>query len=116
MKVVADSCVPQFVARQLEVLQHDVIWIGDWEKDPGDLVILNFAHAQGRTVITLDKDYGELAVLEKIPHSGIVRLVDLSLQQQVEVCHQVLQRYENDLIGGAIVTVNNKRVRIRPPE
>jgi predicted nuclease of predicted toxin-antitoxin system len=116
MKLVVDTCIPRGVARELEILQHDVIWIGDWSKDPGDLAILTFAHSEKRIVVTADKDYGELAILQKIPHSGIVRLVDLSLKQQVQVSDTVLRLYENELLSGAIVTADSKRVRIRPAE
>jgi predicted nuclease of predicted toxin-antitoxin system len=115
VKIVVDSCIPQFVAHTLEV-QHDMIWIGDWEKDPGDLSILQYAYELKRVVITLDKDYGELAILHQIPHAGIVRLVDLSLKQQVEICSIVLERYEQELLEGSIITASLKRIRIRPPD
>jgi predicted nuclease of predicted toxin-antitoxin system len=55
-------------------LRHDVIWSGLWPKDPGDIAILAAAHSEQRILVTLDKDFGELAILKGLPHSGIVRL------------------------------------------
>src|SRR5688572_31568341 len=52
---------------------HDVVWCGEWSEDPGDDEILAFAHREGRILVTLDKDFGELAVVHRQPHSGIVR-------------------------------------------
>ncbi|WP_343419288.1 DUF5615 family PIN-like protein [Candidatus Flexifilum breve] len=59
-----------------------MIWAGDWGADPGDTAILERAHEEGRILITLDKDFGELVIVRRLPHSGIVRLVDLSLRAQ----------------------------------
>lgn len=42
---------------------HDAEWCGDWPHDPGDDAVLGHAHAQGRTLVTLDKDFGELAIV-----------------------------------------------------
>ena len=65
--------------------------------------------------MTLDKDFGELAIVQGMPHSGIVRLVDISAPQQAMVCIHVLGMYGEDLVKGAIVTADSKRLRIRPP-
>jgi predicted nuclease of predicted toxin-antitoxin system len=92
---------------------HDVVWTGDWEKDPGDDEILAIAHTESRVLVTLDKDFGELAVVFGQPHSGIIRLVNMSTQQQGEVCLKVLERYESSLLKGALITAERDRVRVR---
>ncbi|MGB5158171.1 MAG: DUF5615 family PIN-like protein [Desulfobacterales bacterium] len=46
--------------------------------------ILELAHKQNRVLITLDKDFGELAIVRKIPHSGIIRLVNISAKNQAD--------------------------------
>jgi predicted nuclease of predicted toxin-antitoxin system len=95
---------------------HDIEWTGDWPEDPGDREILDKAREQGRILVTLDKDFGELAVVRRIPHGGILRLVALSTRQQVAVCLAALRRYEQELEAGAIVTAEAGRIRIRPVE
>ena len=95
---------------------HDVEWVGDWSADPGDEHILATAAVQGQVLVTLDKDFGELAVLYRRPHAGIVRLVNLRAQDQGPVCAAALHRYGAQLEQGAIVTAEEQRVRIRPPD
>jgi predicted nuclease of predicted toxin-antitoxin system len=94
---------------------YDVVWTGDWTEDPGDEEILTTAYREGRILVTNDKDFGELAIVRKIPHSGILRLVNLTTKQQSAVCLQVLSLYGNELASGAIITADLGRVRIRPP-
>ena len=93
---------------------HDVTWAGDWSEDPGDAEILARAHGESRVLVTLDKDFGELAIVHGQEHSGIVRLVTLSTAQQAEMCVAVLAKYGSDLEAGSIITVEAGRVRIRP--
>lgn len=95
---------------------HDAVWAGDWAEDPGDTEILARAHAEGRILVTLDKGFGELATLRQQPHSGILRLVNWAARQQAQVCMRVLDSYGEELQGGAIVTAELGRVRIRPRE
>jgi len=40
MKVLLDTCVCGGTKNDLVSAGHDVIWTGDWEKDPGDEEIL----------------------------------------------------------------------------
>ncbi|MCC6626642.1 MAG: DUF5615 family PIN-like protein [Chloroflexi bacterium] len=115
MKVLLDSCVSGSARAPLVAAGHDVLWVGDWPIDPGDEEILARAHANGRVLVTLDKDFGELAIVRGRPHAGIVRLVGLSVRQQALVCAQVLDRYGSELAAGAIVTAGPDRLRIRPP-
>jgi predicted nuclease of predicted toxin-antitoxin system len=63
--------------------------------------------------VTLDKDFGELAIVRGLPHSGIVRLVGFGATQQGAVCLRLLADYGGELRGGAIVTAQPGRVRIR---
>jgi len=116
MKVVLDSCVSSALCPPLQTVGHDVVWVGDWPQDPGDQEIMAFAHREGRIVITLDKDFGTLAIRDRIPHSGIVRLVNISLREQTAVCEQILGKHGRILLSGAIITADQKRLRIRLPD
>jgi len=122
MKVLLDTCVPWHrppgqvwggTKNDPVSAGHDVIWTGDWEKDPGDEEILAYAEREGRVLVTLDKDFGELAIVFDLPHSGIMRLVNLPAKEQGAFCLEALKRYGKVLSDGAIVTVERNRVRIR---
>jgi len=79
--ILLDSCVWGGALPALIDLGHDAVWSGSWSKDPGDVAILAVAHAEKRILATLDKDFGELAILKGLPHSGIIRLTGFRAQQ-----------------------------------
>lgn len=116
MKVLLDSCVSSSLRPPLQVAGHDVVWTGDWLKDPGDKQILDFAYREQRIVITLDKDFGTLAIRDGQPHAGIIRLVNLSLRDQPTACEQILNTHGETLLAGAIITADQRRLRIRLPD
>jgi predicted nuclease of predicted toxin-antitoxin system len=45
-------------------------------------------------LVTLDKDFGERAVVFGEPHRGIIRLVGISARRQGETCLRTLTKYE----------------------
>ncbi|MEG4113236.1 MULTISPECIES: DUF5615 family PIN-like protein [unclassified Microcoleus] len=69
----------------------------------------------GRILVTLDKDFGELAIVRGVPHCGIIRLVNLAARQQAEVCLQAIALHGQELQSGAIITAELGRLRIRNP-
>lgn len=116
MKLLLDTCVWGGAKQILMGSGHDVIWSGDLSEDPGDEEILAKAHVESRVLVTLDKDFGELAIVRGKPHSGILRLVNLSAKQQGLVCLKVIEAYGKELQAGAIITVEPGHIRIRPPD
>ncbi len=110
-----DTCVSGALIGPLTAAGHDVLWTGDWDQDPGDDAIMAHAFLDDRILVTLDKDFGTLAVLHNKPHAGIVRLVNLSVAEQTTTIQQVLATHADDLITGAIVTAERHRLRIRRP-
>ena len=116
MHILLDSCVWGGVRAELAAAGHDVGWTGDWPEDPGDEEILARTHAEGRILVTLDKDFGELAIVYGTPHCGILRLVNIAARQQAAVCLHVLAQHGTELQAGAIVTADPGRLRLRPPD
>lgn len=114
MKLLLDSCVWGPATQELRAAGHEAEWAGDWAADPGDLAILAHAHGEQRVLVTLDKDFGELAILRGISHSGIIRLVNLLPQDHARHCLMALERHGVELLRGAIVTVEYSRIRFRP--
>ena len=89
MKLLLDSCVWGGALTRLRAAGHDVVWSGEWPADPGDEEILAQALAEGRVMVTLDKD--------------------------ADVTLHVLQLHGADLATGAIVTAEAGRLRVRLP-
>ena len=115
MKVLLDACVWGGAREPLVKAGHDVVWAGDWTTDPGDEEILEQARRNGRVLVTLDKDFGELAVIHGRAHTGILRLVGIAAQQQAAVCLQILASHGTELAAGGLLTAEPGRLRIRGP-
>ena len=115
-KLLLDSCVWGKAREELAAAGHDAVWAGDWPEDPGDEEIMARAHTEGRILVTLDKDFGHLAIVVGMPHCGIVRLVDIAAERQAPVCLHVLAQFAVELQAGAIVTAEEHRLRIRPAD
>ena len=115
MKLLLDACVWGGAAAYLRELTHDVVWAGEWPEDPGDVEILRAAKAQGRVLVTLDKDFGELAIARGAAHCGIVRLAGIKARSQGPACAEVLERFGLRLLAGTVtmVVVEPGRIRIR---
>jgi predicted nuclease of predicted toxin-antitoxin system len=62
-KLLLDTCVWGGGKSELQGLGYEVVWTGDLTEDPGDEAILDQARQQGRILVTLDKDFGELAIV-----------------------------------------------------
>jgi predicted nuclease of predicted toxin-antitoxin system len=112
VKVLLDVCVWGGARDVLAAAGHDVECAADWLRDPGDAQILAHAHQNRQALITLDKDFGEIAIVRRQSHSGIVRLVTLRAEQQGLLAVEALARYGHELTRGAIVTVEPGRVRV----
>jgi predicted nuclease of predicted toxin-antitoxin system len=54
--------------------------------------------------------------LHGVPHHGILRIERVPARRQADVCLAVLSTHADELFAGAIVTVSQGRVRIRPAD
>ena len=113
MRLLLDTCIWGGAIPELRASGHDVLWTGDWQQDPGDDEILAIAHRERRVLVTLDKDFGELAIVHERPHSGILRIVGFAARQHAGMCQRALDVHGSELATGAIVTVERGRLRIR---
>jgi predicted nuclease of predicted toxin-antitoxin system len=114
VKVLLDSCLSGVAADALRRAGHDVSWAAEWPADPGDAEIFRRAISEARILITIDKDFGELAVVQGIRHAGLIRLVGFRSGEQGNAALNLLSTYEKELEAGAILTAEPWRVRVRP--
>ena len=112
MRFLIDRCAGRKLAEWLRQTGHDVVESRDRGPDPGDRVLLQWAAQEGRVLVTIDTDFGELVFVESAPHCGLVRLPDVPVRQRIDMMALVLERYEKELQTGAIITVRPGRIRI----
>jgi len=113
LKVLLDSCIWPGARDRIAAAGHEVEWVGAWDSDPGDEQVLARAFSNRQVIVTLDKDFGELAVAFGRAQAGIVRLVDVRHTEQAALCVELLRLHGAELAQGAIVTAEPGRVRIR---
>ena len=72
MRFLLDQSSNARLIPHLQQLGHDVIRVGR-EHPPGlpDAEVLRIAHAEGRILITGDRDFGELVFRERRSHMGL---------------------------------------------
>ena len=114
MNILLDSCISSLAAELVRKAGHDVVWAGDWPRDPGDEEILRRAAQESRVLVTIDKDFGELIIVKGLLHFGMIRLIGFRARDQGPAIIRLLAEYESVLVAGALLTVEPWRVRIRP--
>lgn len=115
MKFLLDVCASSHALRTfLTNLGHDVRLIGTSDPCASDETLLGVAHQESRLVITLDKDFGELVFVQRRPHAGIIRFLDMPIAEQVAAMQELLSSYEADLRSGTMIVVTRGRIRVRP--
>ncbi len=74
MRILADENFPRPVVESLRKQEHDVIWARTDCPGLKDRALLERAEAEGRVVMTLDKDFWQIALQRPIPlkRSGVI--------------------------------------------
>jgi predicted nuclease of predicted toxin-antitoxin system len=114
MKFLLDVCVS---SRSLEAFLvgqgHDVLSAFAIDPRATDERLMAVGLRDNRVVLTEDKDFGVLIFVRKLPHGPIVRLVELTVDEQVNAVAESLEHRANELAGPVILTLTRGRIRVR---
>ena len=74
MRLLADENFPLPTIDALRQAGHDVTWVRTDLPGTGDAALLDIAEADGRVLLTLDKDFWQLAIQHRKPleRSGVI--------------------------------------------
>ena len=67
MRILADENMLERAVASLRADGHDVLWAAEANRSAADPNLLELATQEGRTLITFDKDFGDLVFLENLP-------------------------------------------------
>jgi predicted nuclease of predicted toxin-antitoxin system len=116
MKLLADVHIAPRTVDFLRTLGHDVVRIPE-VLPPGapDEEIVRHAFNQGRVIVTQDLDFSALVALSGADRPSVLslRLSSSRVEHVNEVLQRVLPDVEAALRAGAIVSVEDERMRIR---
>lgn len=116
MKFLADMGISTKTVAYLRELGHDSLHLRDEQLQRAkDAVVLEKALNEGRVLLTHDLDFGELIAAggNKLPSIVIFRLRDMQAHRINHYLHEVIAKYSDSLEQGAIISVTEKRIRVR---
>ena len=112
MKFLIDRCAGHRLSEWLRAKGHDVVESRERGPDPGDRVLLGWARAEDRILVTMDKDFGAFIFIDKAPHCGVIRLPDVPADRRIRLMEKVLGDHGAALLEQATVTVRGGRIRV----
>ena len=114
MKILADESVDHPVFDYLKGKGFNIKHISFIKGGLQDADVLDMARKQKRILLSVDKDFGELAFRAKKPSYGIVlyRLSGLTNSEKAEIIFRVFSERSSDMENNFVV-VSKNQVRIR---
>ena len=115
MRFLADENFPGYVVRSLRESGFDIEWISEISPSVRDPEVVRTAIETDRTILTLDKGFGDLAFRHRIfPRAGIVlfRLRASQLENNLEFAIDVLKSRSD--WAGRFIVVEIDKVRSVP--
>ena len=102
------------MADALRALGLDTVFVRDRVPMLSDEDILMWAVADGRLVVTMDKDFGELVYRSGLPHAGVLllRLEDARTDEKIRIVTDIVSRFDWAL-PSRFAVYRTGRLRIR---
>lgn len=116
MRLLADMHIAPRTVRFLGSLGHDVVRVDELlASTADDETVVEAAVREGRCVLTQDLDFSAIVALSGRTAPSVIslRLSSSRVERVNSVLQAVLPELESAVITGAIVTVQDSRVRVR---
>jgi predicted nuclease of predicted toxin-antitoxin system len=114
MRFLADENFPFDAVIALRQADHDVAWIRTDAPGIGDPEVLRRSQAEERTLLTFDKDFGELAFRTQLPASVGIVLFRIPMTSGEAIAQKVLAVISSrDDWAGHFTVVEDDRIRMR---
>jgi predicted nuclease of predicted toxin-antitoxin system len=115
MRILANENFPGPVVQALRARAEDVAWVAEDMRAANDEAVLARAQTEGRIVVTLDKDFGELAFKAGLPATcGIVLFRLTGRSPEEDNARAMAALAEPREWAGHFAVVQDDRIRIRP--
>ena len=118
MRFLVDASMSPVVVQALRTAGHDAVHLGEVLRlNAPDADILEQAAGEHRVVVAADTDFGELLAASEAAEPSVVpfqRQTGRRPAEQAVLLLANLPSVELELQGGAVVVVEERRVRVRP--
>ena len=113
-KLLLDENIGGMVAQELRAHGHNVKSIGEENAGADDATVLELARREKRILVTLDRDFGRLIVLQSHKHAGVIflRLGNDSPEHITTALLSLIKTYGGTL-RGKFVTISEGTIRMR---
>jgi predicted nuclease of predicted toxin-antitoxin system len=114
MNFLVDEGVDRQIVDKLRQDGHSVLYIAEMAPGIGDDEVLEMANEQGASLLTSDKDFGELVYRQGRLTAGVIliRLAGLSPIRKAEIVGSAIGQHSEEL-STAFAVVTPATVRIR---
>ncbi len=114
MRLLVDECCERPLVELLRRGGHDVLYMLEHRPGLTDRKVVELARAEGRVLITDDKDFGELIIRQRLPSSGVVLLpiAPPNAERRGRALVNALSRF-GDRLGHQFTVVRANVVRVR---
>lgn len=114
LRFLVDVGVGKGIEKYLRGEGFDTKAVRDMDPRMEDEEIIHTAVLENRMVITMDKDFGELAYHSSMKHNGVLllRLEDATGSEKLQVVKHIMKNYA-DRIKNSFCVFQNNRFRIR---
>jgi predicted nuclease of predicted toxin-antitoxin system len=111
-----DENLPDEIAELLNGHGHDAVTVSDqgWE-GLADGELWRRIQAEGRWLVTADKEFADLRRFPPGTHAGVIllRLARETRRDYSRIAEVALAKVELDEVAGAVIVVTNRGVRVR---
>ena len=117
MHFLVDECLSRHMAERLRLDGHDVVWARNVCPGNDDRLVLDRANAEGRIVITEDRDFGDLTIRLRLHAIGIIIVAvgefDTTLDEIAIHVAQCIGKL-GDTCKNTLTVIEPGRIRQRP--
>jgi len=116
MRFLADEHFPMASVRLLIAAGHDVVHVGHVASGEDDVDLLVICESEERTMLTFDKDFGDLAFRDdRYPSTGVVlfRLKTRAIEEPAKLLLRELAVDDPFSLHGRITVITERGARFR---
>jgi len=115
IKFLADVNVEKPVVEYLSKQGYDIKWIPDYDCEMLDEELLQMAKEERRILITNDKGFGDLVIIEKKLSAGAIlfRIKGQKSQEKIKLMRKLLMGYRHKLLNHYVI-ISKSKIRVIP--